>query len=186
MPLEEICKNLGRNRRSVTLFLHRHRNNPALIEKDNLLLRILRLKFQNPELFNPARSFLDTVGIGQKRFHAMYKGKERMTDDECKRICLFFSIELSEVMDIRQTSLFPEEEALQSETPAIPEAKEYATQLNFLEMDKKKRVIDLDSMKVIELFDEKDSLIIEEKYQNIEKYGFVGFDQDGDLTVSEK
>jgi len=135
MALEDISKKLGRTKRSVNLYLHRHRNDPRLIKNDNMLLRILRKKFKNPELFNPARTFLDTVRIGQKRYHAIYKGKETMTDDECKRICTFFEIDFADVMEIRQTSLFPEETIApenQDNIVEIPNENIDAIQLNFL------------------------------------------------------
>ena len=132
MALEDICKRLDRNKRSVNLYLHRHRNDPRLIIKDNLLLLILRLKFSDPELFNPTRTFLDAVKIGQKRFHSIYKGKERMTDEECMRICGFFSIPYTEVMEIRQTDLFSNEEQTTDDIKEVPAYKPEAVQLNFL------------------------------------------------------
>jgi len=49
----------------------------------------------------------------------------------------------------------------------------------------KKAIIDLDIMKIIDHFDDKDSEKVKEIYENSGKYGFVGFDRDGDLTVSE-
>ena len=45
-----------------------------------------------------------------------------------------------------------------------------------------KKVFDLDNMKLIGYFDEKDSEATKEKYLQI--YAWAGFDIDGDLTVS--
>ena len=109
LPMDEICKQLGRNERSVKLFLHRNRFEPRLL-KDTLLLRILKLKFGDPTLFNPNREFYQAIKLGQKRFFSILKGDSVMKDEECKRITDFFEIPYESVMEVRQTELFKNEE----------------------------------------------------------------------------
>ncbi len=47
---------------------------------------------------------------------------------------------------------------------------------------KTKKIIDIDNMTIIGFFDEKDAEKTKKKY--LESYNWVGFDIDGDLTVS--
>lgn len=108
LPLDEICKHLGRNERSIKLFLHRNRFEPRLL-KDTLLLRILKLKFGDPTLFNPNREFYQSIKMGQKRFFGILKGDTVMKDEECKRITEFFDIPYESVLEVRQTELFKDE-----------------------------------------------------------------------------
>lgn len=107
-PIEEICAHLGRNERSVNLFLHRHKYDPRLLT-DTLLLRILKLKFGDPRLFNPNRDFYQAIKMGQKRFNGILKGDWVMKDEECKRITDFFDIPYESVQEVRQTELFADE-----------------------------------------------------------------------------
>lgn len=131
LPMSDLCNRLGRNERAINLYLYRHRNDPRLVTKDNLLLRILRLQFVKPEYFTPDRYFYDTVKIGQKRFQAIYKGIEIMTDEECKRICLFFNILFEAVSNIRQLS-FLDNPIIEQENKNI-ELIEDPNQLNFFD-----------------------------------------------------
>lgn len=120
MPIEDICSHLKRNERSVRLFLHRNRKDPRTIVKDNLLIRILTLQFKDPSLFNPNRAFLNTIKIGQKRYWQIYKGLEKMKDEECKRITDFFQIPYEMVQEVRQTELFDEESETEEYTKNTP------------------------------------------------------------------
>lgn len=105
LTLTEICNKLGRNERSVKLFLHRNRFEPRLL-KDTLLLRILKLKFGDPTLFTPNREFYKAIKIGQKRFFGILKGDSVIKDEECIRIADFFEIPYETVMQVRQLDLF--------------------------------------------------------------------------------
>lgn len=107
LPLDEICKRLERNERSIKLFLHRNRFDARLLQ-DTLLLRIIRLKFGDPTLFNPNREFYKAIKMGQKRFFAILKGDRVMKDEECKRITDFFEIPYESVMEVSQLNLFEE------------------------------------------------------------------------------
>lgn len=120
MPTEDICTHLKRNERSVKLFLHRNRKDPRGIVKDNLLIRILTIQFKDPALFSPNRAFLNTVKIGQKRYWQIYKGLEKMKDEECKRITDFFQIPYEMVQEVRQTELFNEESGIEENTKKYP------------------------------------------------------------------
>lgn len=108
--IPEICSHLKRNERSVNLYLHRHQFDPRIL-KDNLLLRILTLKFNgDPTLFRPNRKFYDSINMSQKRFYAILKGHEVMKDEECKRIVDFFKIEYDSIIQLRQLQLFTDPE----------------------------------------------------------------------------
>lgn len=120
MPIEDICTHLKRNERSVKLFLHRNRKDPRGIVKDNLLIRILTIQFKDPALFSPNRAFLNTVKIGQKRYWQIYKGLEKMKDEECKRITDFFQIPYEMVQEVRQTELFDEKSGVEENTKNTP------------------------------------------------------------------
>ncbi|MDD2799396.1 MAG: XRE family transcriptional regulator [Bacteroidales bacterium] len=104
-----IARHLGRTENAIDLFVHRHKNDPRMIQRDNLLVRVLKSKFSDPSLFNPNRAFFDAVRIGQKRFWSLYKGSEIMTNEECMRIADYLEISLEGVFISRQGNLFEEE-----------------------------------------------------------------------------
>ena len=107
--ISEIAKDIGKTEMSLSLFLHRNRRDPRTVVKNNILLKILIVKFTYPEYFNPTRHFFNSVKIGQKRYWAIYKGIERITDEEYKRVIDHFQIPYQEVYEIRQLSLFDNE-----------------------------------------------------------------------------
>lgn len=100
--MPELCSYLGRNENAIKLKMHRERQNPKGIVKDNVLLHILRAKFTDPALFSPNREFYQAIGIGQKRFWMIYKGIEKLTGEECLRLCRHLNMSHTGFVDALQ------------------------------------------------------------------------------------
>jgi len=109
MQISEIAHQLGRKSNAIHLFLHRNANDKRMVMRENLLFSLLKTKFKDPSLFAPNRQFLDAVRIGQKRYWALYKGLEVMTNEECIRIADYLDISLDGVFLIHQLQLFEAE-----------------------------------------------------------------------------
>lgn len=105
ISIPEMAKHLNRSEMSVHLFIHRRRKSPKSVVKDNLLLRLLTLKFINPEYFEPNREFFQTVKIGQKRWWMLYKGIEQITEEEYKRVADHLEISLIDSFQSRQLTI---------------------------------------------------------------------------------
>ena len=105
-PLPQIAKDVGRSENALDLFLHRHRNDPRLLTKKNLLVQVLQKKFKDIACFTPTRSFFNDVQMGQKRYWAIYKGLEPITEEELIRIANYLEVTLEGVYEARQTILF--------------------------------------------------------------------------------
>lgn len=105
-PLPQIASDVGRTERALNLFLHRHRNDPSLLQKKNLLIQLLQKKFKDITCFTPSRAFFIDVQIGQKRYWAIYKGLEVITEDELIRIANYLEVTLEGIYEARQTLLF--------------------------------------------------------------------------------
>lgn len=107
-PRPQIAKDIGKSELALDLWLHRHRNDPKLSPKKNLLIQLLQKKFRDITCFSPTRSFLDYVKIGQKRYWAIYKGKEQITEEELKRITEWLEVSLEGIYEARQIELWTE------------------------------------------------------------------------------
>ena len=105
-PLPQIAKDVGRSENALDLFLHRHRNDPRLLQKKNLLIQLLQKKFKDISCFTPSRTFFNDVKIGQKRYWSIYKGFDVITEDELKRIANWLDVSLEGVFEARQTNMF--------------------------------------------------------------------------------
>lgn len=92
LTMPELCAYLRRNENSIKLKMHRNRQNPKAIVKDNVLLRILTAKFSDPALFSPNKEFYQSIKIGQKRFWMIYKGLYKLTGEECQRVCSYLGL----------------------------------------------------------------------------------------------
>lgn len=106
MSMQELCEGLNKSEMAVTLFLHRKRKSKRTIVKDNVLIRLLENKFVNPEYFEPTRAFYNAVKIGQKRWWALYKGEEQITDEEYIRVATHLQVSLEDAIQTRQLKLF--------------------------------------------------------------------------------
>lgn len=100
--MPELCAYLQRSENAIKLKMHRERQNPKAIVKDNVLLRILRAKFSDPSLFTPNKEFFRAVKIGQKRFWMIYKGLEKLTGEECQRVCGHLGMKYTDYVDCLQ------------------------------------------------------------------------------------
>lgn len=105
ISIQDMAKHLGRSEMSVHLFIHRRRKSPKSVVKDNLLLRLLTLKFVNPEYFEPNRQFFQAVAIGQKRWWMLYKGIEKITEEEYKRVAEHLEISQIDSFQSRQLTI---------------------------------------------------------------------------------
>jgi hypothetical protein len=89
-------------------FIHRERLFLHLDQGRNLALELVRMKFIHPEFFKPTRRFYIDVGIGQRRWYLLLKGREKMTEDEYKRISSYFGVTLQEAFEARQINFLEE------------------------------------------------------------------------------
>lgn len=105
LTMPQLCAHLGRNENSIKLKMHRERQNPKSIVKENALLKILTAKFSDPSLFSPNRQFYKAIGIGQRRFWLIYKGLEKLTGEENKRICDYFGLKYTDWVDSLQLTI---------------------------------------------------------------------------------
>lgn len=101
-PMTELCSYLRRNENAIKLKMHRERQNPKAVVKDNVLLRILKARFSDPSLFSPNKDFFRAVKIGQKRFWMIYKGIEKLTGEECQRVCRHLGLRYTDFVDSLQ------------------------------------------------------------------------------------
>lgn len=109
-PLPQIAEDVGRTQRALNLFLHRYRNDPRLcVNRNNLLMQVLKRKFKDVACFTPTRSFFIAIQMGQKRYWSIYKGVEVIKEDELKRISQYFEVSMEGLFEARQIELFENE-----------------------------------------------------------------------------
>jgi hypothetical protein len=70
-----------------------------------MLKEILALRMVAPDCWKPTKEFFRKIKISQKRYWSIYRGEVKMTDDEYKRIALFFKLSLEEAFEMRQFTL---------------------------------------------------------------------------------
>ncbi|MDR2628089.1 MAG: XRE family transcriptional regulator [Dysgonamonadaceae bacterium] len=103
--LKEIAVSLGRTEMAVKLYIHRERIAINTQLKKNLLLELIRLRFINPELFMPNRKFYNDVKINQNRWWRLYRGDEKLTEDEYFRLAEYFGIAHEAAFEKRQLNI---------------------------------------------------------------------------------
>lgn len=103
---EEIGREIGRSEMAVKLFVHRHRISPHKRVKNNILIKLLEVKFGDPKYFNPTRDFYKEVSMTQMRFWALYKGEEQITEKEYKAIREHLNIDAEAAFEARQLNIF--------------------------------------------------------------------------------
>lgn len=104
---EDIGREIGRSGLAIKLFVHRQRLSARQTVKNNILIRLLELKFGKAEYFNPTRGFYREVGITQMRFWSLYKGEAQITEKEYIDIRNHFNIDAEVAFHSRQLKLFP-------------------------------------------------------------------------------
>lgn len=103
---EAIGREIGRSALAVKLFVHRQRLSAHQVVKNNILIKLLQVKFGNPEYFNPTREFYRSVGITQMRFWSLYKGESQITEKEYIAIRNHFNIDAEVAFESRQLNMF--------------------------------------------------------------------------------
>ena len=102
----QIAKALKRSENAVKLYIHRERIpvNPKV--KKNLLIELLTIRFINPEFFMPNRKFYNETGINQNRWWKLYRGDDKITEDEYIRLVDYFGIKHEIAFEKRQLEIF--------------------------------------------------------------------------------
>lgn len=103
---EEIGREIERSEMAVKLFVHRLRISPHKKVKNNILIKLLEVKFGDPKYFNPTRDFYKEVGMTQVRFWALYKGEEQITEKEYRTIREKLNIDAEAAFEARQLNIF--------------------------------------------------------------------------------
>lgn len=106
LSFEAIGSQIGRSELAVKLFVHRKRLPVRQTVKNNILIKLLEVKFGNPEYFNPTREFYREVGLTQMRFWSLYKGESQITEKEYKAICEHLQIDVEDAFEARQLNIF--------------------------------------------------------------------------------
>lgn len=105
VSFKEIAERIGKTEMAVQIYCHRYRI-PIGGKSDNLLMKLLTIRFIHPEYFMPTRQFFDSVKINQKRWWCLYYGKSKLTEEEYKRLVKHFGVGLDNAFDARQLDLF--------------------------------------------------------------------------------
>jgi hypothetical protein len=103
---EEIGREIGRSGLAVKLFVHRKRLAVGKTVRNNILIKLLEVKFGNPEYFNPTREFYQKAGMTQMRFWALYKGEVQITEKEYITIREHLNIDAVAAFEARQLNIF--------------------------------------------------------------------------------
>jgi hypothetical protein len=106
ISIEDIATRVNRTPRAVRLFLHRHKIAPGKTVRHNLVLSVLKRKFDYPEYFAPTKQFFLDVKINQKRWWALYYGRNPITPEEYDRLCNHLNISPVDRFEARQMELF--------------------------------------------------------------------------------
>lgn len=105
----EIASELGVPEYGLKQYVSRNRllqsRNKGRILAFEIVFILLR---GNPDYFKPTRKFYKAVKIGQRRWGQIYRGEQKMTEDEYKRVTSHLGITLDEALDTRQLSWLDE------------------------------------------------------------------------------
>lgn len=105
LPLCRIAKEIGRSENAVKLYVFRHRIGIPKV-KNNILIKILTIKFVNPNYFRPDKEFYKAVGMTSHRWYNVYFGRDQITEIEYRNVCRKLNISDKEAFDARQLPLF--------------------------------------------------------------------------------
>jgi len=109
LTLEQMADHVGRSELAVQLFIHRRRIQIGTVVKRNLVLEIIKLRYQHPEDFTPSTAFYKSIGLNQRRWWDIYFGRKPIIESEYLTISKYFGITLEEAFECRQLSLFDTE-----------------------------------------------------------------------------
>ena len=110
IPMAELAEKLQRTERAINLHLHQQLRGkkPHIPESRNMLIKAFELKFVNHRWFRPTREFYSLANITQKRYNAIIKGQNKVTNEEFLRIAKVLNLACDEILDCRQLTLFDE------------------------------------------------------------------------------
>lgn len=104
-----IAELIGKSEQAVRLYCYRHRIPLARTLEHPMLVELLRVKFGDPEYFQPTRTFFEKVGISQKRFSKLRQGYAQPTEAELQRLSAEWNLTTPEAIKFfssRQLNLF--------------------------------------------------------------------------------
>lgn len=104
-----IGEKLGKTEQAVRLYCYRHRIPLGKTLERPMLVELLRIKFGDPEYFQPTRSFFEKVKISQKRFSQLRQGYAQPTEQELQRLSQEWNMTMNEAIKLmasRQLNLF--------------------------------------------------------------------------------
>jgi hypothetical protein len=101
----EIAQALGRSEIAVRQYIHRERLPIRGRLKKNLVIEMLRMRFIHPEFFMPNRKFYKDLKINQNRWWRLYRGEEKPTDEECRRLVEYLELPADEFFKKRQLEI---------------------------------------------------------------------------------
>ncbi len=105
VPIDDICRELGRSRQSVDCQAVRMRLSFNKTIENNLLMVALISRFVRPEWFSPDRQFFRLTRINQKRWWKLYRGEDRITDEELVRLFEALNVDHSRFFELRQKQI---------------------------------------------------------------------------------
>lgn len=103
--LQEMAEELNEKKEDLRLFLHRSRHF-KVNRDDNLIIRLLTVKFTYPEYFTPTKQFFVATGIKQRRWWQLYKGEQRATGKELSAVVRHLKVNEKEIQGWLQLDLF--------------------------------------------------------------------------------
>lgn len=106
--LSEIAEHVERSELAVKCKALRMRLMMPSEVSDNLLITVLELKFVDISYFMPNRKFFEAVGLSQKRYWKIFRGQEKLKDEEYQRICVHLQLAPEDSFNLRQLTLFEE------------------------------------------------------------------------------
>lgn len=102
---EQMALELGVNHQELHLFLHRSRR--FNVQRDNnLMLRLITIKFTYPEYFTPTKQFYRQTGIRQGRWWQIYRGDLPATGKELHAVVRHLKVNEKEIQGWLQLDLF--------------------------------------------------------------------------------
>lgn len=101
LSLEEIADHFNTTSNSVQLAIHRYRLfNPEKL-RASLAYRVIKQVFRRPEYFCPNRGFYKAIGVTQKRWWNLFRGEEKITQEEFNRLGIHLKLTLEETLELK-------------------------------------------------------------------------------------
>lgn len=106
IDIKNIAANLGRTVRAVNLYIYRNKietGKPKV--KNNILRKLLEVKFGDVRYFTPGKDFFKKISINQKRWQSLLRGECSLTCEEYNSLVTELKIDTEEQVAARQLSL---------------------------------------------------------------------------------